>query len=66
MNNFVECWHCEHYVWFSVDRNNLFAICDVKNSCVIACEKVCEQFILAKGIHTKRDIPDYCIHYKKY
>ena len=65
MNNYVECWHCEHYVWFSADKNNLLAICDIKNNCVLACGEVCEHFILAKGVHTKRDIPDYCIHYKK-
>jgi len=65
MNKFVECWHCEHYVWFSLSNDNSFAICDVKNSCVFANNKVCEQFLLGKGVHTNRDIPDYCIHYKR-
>ena len=65
MNNYVECWHCKHYVWFSADRNNSFAKCDVKNTCVFAGCEVCEQFVLAKGVCTKKVIPDYCIHYKK-
>ncbi len=65
MKVFVECWYCEHYTWFSVNSDNSFAICDIKNHCVSAKEKVCDQFILGKGIFTKRYIPDYCIHYKK-
>ena len=65
MSCFVECWHCDHYIWFSTDSNNLLALCDIKKCRVFAGKKVCEQFVLGKGIHTKRDIPDYCIHYQK-
>ena len=65
MDNYVECWHCEHYIWFSLSADNSFATCDVKNSCVFADGTVCEQFVLAKGVCTKKVIPDYCIHYKK-
>ena len=64
MKNFVECWHCQHYIWFSADSNNLFAECNIKNQIVFASEKVCEQFLLGESVHTKRDIPDYCVHYQ--
>lgn len=42
MGGVVNCWHCEHYIWFSADKNNLSAVCRIKNHCVSAKEKVCE------------------------
>lgn len=64
MSEFVQCWHCVHYIWFSVNDDNSSAICEIKKQCVSAKEKVCEQFILGKGIYTQKTIPDYCTHYK--
>ena len=65
MKNYVECWHCENYEWFSACSNNLLAICKIKKECVLAGGRVCERFVLGKGIFTKREIPDYCINYNK-
>ena len=65
MKKTVECWHCENYVWFSVESNNLLAVCKIRNECVLACGEVCEQFVLRKGIFTEREVPDYCINYNK-
>ncbi len=64
MSDFVKCWHCTHYIWFSVNYDNSLAICDIKKQCVSSEEKVCEKFIRNNGIYTKKAIPDYCIHYK--
>ncbi|MBE6788811.1 MAG: hypothetical protein E7539_04010 [Ruminococcaceae bacterium] len=63
MENVVKCWHCKYYKWFSDDKRNQTAICDIKNSRVSANDKVCEEFVLHQGIHTARDIPKYCRHY---
>ncbi len=64
MSDFVKCWHCMHYIWFSVNDDNSLAVCDIKKQRVSSEEKVCEKFILNSGIHTNKAIPDYCIHYK--
>ncbi len=63
MGEFVKCGHCIHYIWFSVNDDNSFAVCDLTKECVSANRKVCEKFILGKGIHTKKAIPDYCTYY---
>ena len=63
MNGFVKCWHCGHYIWFSDDSENLSAICDIKKRRVECSEDVCKEFVLGKGIHAKRNVPDYCVHY---
>lgn len=65
MDNFVKCWHCKHYIWFSVNDDSSLAICNIKNKCVAAKDSVCEYFLLHEAIHTNRDIPDYCINYLK-
>ena len=64
MNGFVECWHCEHYIWFSATSDNSFAKCKINGKLVFARNKVCEQFLLKQRIHTQKDIPSYCTHYK--
>ncbi len=66
MDEFVKCWHCTHYIWFSVKEDNTFAICDIKNQCVADIDEVCKYFILSKGIITKKSIPDYCMHYNAH
>lgn len=58
MQNFLNCWLCKHFIWFSANNNNSFALCDIKNRCILANEKVCEHFVLGNGVHTKREIPD--------
>ena len=63
MSEFVQCWHCKHYMWSFDNGDNSYAICWVKNRCVYAKENVCEDFILDKWIITKKSIPDYCTHY---
>jgi hypothetical protein len=65
MKGIVECWHCKYYSWFSVNNNNSLAKCSIKNKSVAANERVCSRFMLHEAIYTKRDIPDYCIHYHK-
>lgn len=64
-NNFVNCWHCEHYEWFSDDNKNQSAICRIKNTRVFAFDEVCEDFLLNEAVYTKRKIPSYCRHYKE-
>ena len=65
MKKYVECWHCENYICLSVDDNNLIAICKIRNEYVLACGRVCDQFVLKKGTFTKCEIPNYCINHKK-
>ncbi len=64
MSEFVKCWHCKHYIWFSVTDDNFIAHCEIKNQSVFKNEKVCESFILSQGIFTRKEIPEYCIYYK--
>lgn len=64
MNRFVECWHCKYYLWFSINNNNSFAKCSLKNKPVAANDSVCSQFLLHEAVYTNRDIPNFCINYK--
>lgn len=61
----VACWHCEHYIWFSLDAENRFAFCKIKNKQVFGMDRVCEKFFLNKSVYTNKKIPEYCINYKK-
>lgn len=63
MDNFVKCWHCRHYIWFSVNNDNSLAICNIKDACVAEDDTVCEYFLLHEAIYTNKDIPDYCKNY---
>ena len=65
MQNFVKCWQCEHYIWFSTHSDNSSALCGIKKCFINANEIVCEHFVLNKGIHTKRAIPKYIIEHQK-
>ena len=64
MEEYVKCWHCEHYIWFSQDDENRFATCDIKKIRVFSMDAVCRCFLIKRGVHTKKKIPDYCVNYK--
>lgn len=64
MEEYVKCWHCGHYIWFSLDSENRIALCDIKKRGVFARDEVCKEFIKNRAVYTKKKIPDYCINYK--
>lgn len=59
----VECWCCENYK-FLPDEETDNGFCILKNTRLSAYDKVCEEFIMMRGLYTRRPIPDYCINYK--
>jgi len=63
MEKRVVCGYCEHYLWFSCDKKNQIAVCEVKGRVVSGYSEVCEEFIIHRGVHTTRKIPDYCKRY---
>jgi len=65
MEDVVNCRHCQYYAWFSASDDNLTAVCDVKGIIVSATNTVCQEFIVGDGVHTTRNIPEYCRHYHK-
>ncbi len=65
MERYVKCWHCNHFIWFSLDDENKYARCDIKQACVLANDTVCKDFVLSAGIHTTRKIPACCENYNK-
>ena len=63
--NEVVCWCCENYRIF-IDKGNMdLGICLLQKKELPIDSKVCEHFILRRGLYTKRSIPDYCINYSK-
>lgn len=64
-NRVVNCWHCRHYTFFTVNSDNTSAMCAFLGKCVGQLDTVCRFFLLNEGIHTTREIPDYCINYSK-
>ena len=57
----VECWCCKH---FTLRDNHDTGACALKWKIVPAHDKVCEDFVMLKGLYTNRTIPDYCKNYK--
>ena len=61
----VVCGNCDHYLYYKEEENNEVVLCDFCGKRVSAYNPVCEEFVLMRGLHTVRTIPDYCKHYKK-
>ena len=53
-----------HYDWFPEDQDNSKSECAIKQKTVFVEDVVCEEFILHCGVHTSKEIPDYCKHYQ--
>lgn len=64
----VVCWCCEHFVLLNeleILGNKLTnGKCQYKNLKCYSENKVCEEFILRSGLHTKKIIPEICKNYK--
>ena len=59
----VRCWCCEHFILeddFS-KMTDVYGICKIKNEGFFMHNKVCEFFVLRKGLHTQKIIPDYVV-----
>lgn len=61
----VLCWYCENFVFFSdnPDEKNCIGVCTYKKIICDAQSRVCEDFIMRSGLHTKKSIPGYCRNY---
>ena len=61
----VICACCDHYLYYKEKNDNYeTALCELCNRRVSGYDKVCEDYILMKGMGTRRTIPDYCKNYK--
>ena len=51
----VLCWYCENFVFFSdnPDEKNCIGVCTYKKIICDAQSRVCEDFIMRSGLHTK-------------
>ena len=61
----VICGNCDHYLYYKEKESNEEALCEICGRRVSVYDTVCEEFIIMKGLHTRRTIPEYCKHYKK-
>lgn len=64
----VVCWCCENFILQEDVLKNkekiIDGICLYKNSFCYSEGEVCQEFILRRGLHTNRNIPDICKKYK--
>ncbi|MBQ7800434.1 MAG: hypothetical protein IJ370_08060 [Oscillospiraceae bacterium] len=64
--NVVMCWCCQKYLLIDDQSiGNEIGFCELKGQRVKCDENVCCDFVLRKGLYTKRNIPDYCKNYKQ-
>ena len=61
-DNVVECWCCAYFWQYDEDER---IYCKLKNVDISLHDTVCADFLLNKGLHTGRTIPDYCKNYSK-
>lgn len=61
----VLCWCCENFVLFydNSEEKNCDGICKYKKLICNAQSRVCEEFIMRSGLHTRKSIPSYCRNY---
>lgn len=65
----VLCWCCEHFTLSDNELSEFFkksatGICCLTGLEIPVYNRVCENFIINKGLHTKRTIPKYCRNYQ--
>ena len=61
----VVCWCCQHYKTDAETEPDLrIGMCLQKIRVCLAFSEVCQDFLLTKGLYTKRIIPDHCKNYR--
>lgn len=60
----VTCSACDNYCVVYEDITDL-GLCLIRKKKVLDLDKVREDFIIRRGLHTKREIPSYCKNYNK-
>ena len=60
----VVCWCCDKYC-VVYEHTTDIGLCLFCKRIISGNEKVCDEFIIRKGLHTKREIPAYCKNYNK-
>ena len=58
----MECWCCDS---FRGKTSVVDGYCIKLKKDICGLDRVCKNFILNKGFHTNRIIPDYCVNYSK-
>ncbi len=58
----VLCWCCENY-HVVYEHTTEKGLCMLREKIVLGNDSVCDEFIMRKGLYTKREIPDYCKNY---
>lgn len=61
----VVCGNCNHYLYYKEKESYEEALCYFCGKRVSINNTVCGEFIIMRGMHTRRTIPEYCKHYKK-
>lgn len=66
--NVVVCWCCEYFdpkFEDPIEKEKMTGgVCTEKEMECLPYAKVCEDFLLRSGLHTRRSIPSYYKHYK--
>ena len=57
--DYVLCYCCKNYQLVFEDTTEQ-GLCKMRKSVISAYDKVCNEFVMRKGLYTKRQIPDYC------
>lgn len=64
----MKCWCCEHFILYEnveiIDGKLTNGKCIYKNVLRYANNTVCEDFIVRKGLYSKRTIPSHCKNYR--
>ena len=62
--NVVLCWCCDYFIAPFEDTTEI-GVCKLNKKIICSRDKVCEEFIIHRGLHTEREIPEYCKNRKK-
>ncbi len=58
----VTCSACNNYDVIYENTTDI-GFCLLWRKRVLDLDRVCEEFVIRKGLHTKREIPKYCKNY---
>ena len=62
----VLCWCCAHWFAFAESQEKIErGFCEFYNKDCSAYKRVCKDFLLRNGLHTRKTIPEYCENYKE-